>query len=57
MLDFDPNGLRDWQVIESAKKQLENCFGLYGEDLERAVETVYLIDIDNLEKVKQNELR
>ena len=55
LLDFDPDGLQDWQVIEEAKKQLEDCFGLYGADLDKAVETVYLIDVDSLEKVKQNE--
>ena len=54
-LDFDPNGLSDWQIVEDAKKQLEDCLGLFGEDLEKAMETVYLIDVDNLEKVKKNE--
>ena len=54
LLDFDPNGLRDWQIIKGVKKQLEDCFGLYGQDLEKAMETVYLIDVDNLEKVKKN---
>jgi hypothetical protein len=54
LLDFDPNGLEDWQVIENAKKQLEDCFGLYGEDLEKAMETAYLIDVDKLEKVKKD---
>ena len=55
LLNFDPNGLVDWQIIENAKKQLEDCFGLYGKDLEKAMETVYLIDVDSLEKVKKNE--
>ena len=39
---------------ERAKKQLEDCFGLDGEDLEKAMETVYLIDIDSLKKLKKN---
>ena len=54
LLDFDPNGLEDWQVIEKVKKQLEDCFGLYSEDLEKAMETVYLIDVDKLERVKKD---
>ena len=55
LLDFDPNGLSNQQVIVNAVKQLEDCFGLYGEDLEKAMETVYLIDVDSLEKVRKNE--
>ena len=55
LLDFDPNGLRDWQIIKNVTKQLEDCFGLYGEDLEKAMETVYLMDVESLEKVKKNE--
>jgi hypothetical protein len=54
LLEFDPNGLKIWQVVENAKKQLENCFGLHGQDLEKAMETVYLIDIDNLKRVKKD---
>ena len=55
LLDFDPNGLSDRQIIEDAEKQLEDCFGLYGADLEKAMQTVYLIDVDSLERVKENE--
>lgn len=54
LLDFEPNGLKTRQVIEKAKKQLENCFGLYGQDLEKAAETVYLIDVDSLRMVNKN---
>jgi hypothetical protein len=54
LLDFDPNGLEDWQVIENAKKQLEDCFGFYGEDLEKAMDTAYLIDVDKLVRVKKD---
>jgi hypothetical protein len=53
-VEFDPNGLKSWQVVENAKKQLENRFGLYGGDLEKAVETVYLIDVDSLRRVTKN---
>ena len=54
LLEFDPNGLRIGQVVVNAKKQLESCFGLSGVDLERAMETVYLSDVDNLKRVKKN---
>jgi len=54
LLEFDPNGLRIGQVVVNAKKQLEDCFGLYGRDLEKAMETVYLIDVDRLRRVTQN---
>ena len=54
LLEFDPNGLRIGQVVVNAKKQLEDCFGLYGQDLEKAMETVYLIDVDRLRRVTQN---
>lgn len=52
LLDFDPNGLDNCRIIENAKKQLEERFGLYGEDLKKAIKTVYLIDIDHLEWMK-----
>ena len=54
-LDFDPNGLDHGQVIEKAKKQLKKFFGLCGRHLENAIEAVFLIDLDSLEKVKDNE--
>lgn len=54
LLEFDPDGLRVWEIVENAKKQLADCFGLYAEDLEKAMETVYLIDIGSLRKVKKN---
>ena len=54
LLAFDPNGLRNWQVVEKARKQLEDCFGLYGKDVDRATEAVYLMDVDSLEKLKEN---
>ena len=55
LLDFDPNGLKIRQIVQIAKKLLEDCFGLYGEDLEKAMETVYLLDVDSLRRVKTNE--
>jgi len=55
LLDFDPNGLKIRQIVQNAKKLLEDCFGLYGEDLEKAMETVYLLDVDSLRRVKTNE--
>ena len=54
LLDFDPNGLKDGQVSEKVKRQLQECFGLNEEDLEKGMQTAYLIDIENLERVKQH---
>lgn len=50
LLDFDPNGLTKEQIIEKAKKEFEEK-GFEGREIDKAMETVYLIDIDNLKKV------
>lgn len=49
VLDFDPNGLTKEEIIEKAKINLTKRYGDI--DLDKVMETVYLIDIDNLEKV------
>lgn len=52
LLDFDPNGLSNSLVFSKAKQTLKDKYGFDGEDLEKASETIYLIDIDNLIKLK-----
>ena len=55
LLDFDPHGLKGWQIAENARKELQKSFDLDGDELEKAMETIYLIDVENLEEVKGNE--
>ena len=50
LLDFDPNELTKEQIIEKAKDYFDNI-GIFGEAVDKALETIYLIDIDYLEKV------
>lgn len=47
LLDFDPNGLTKEQIISKVKKEFDNK-GLFGEEVDKAMETVYLLDVDNL---------
>ena len=55
-LDFDPNELDKGQVIEKAERQLKKLFGLHGRHLRNAIEGVFLMDLDRLEKVKEDAL-
>ena len=50
LLDFDPNGLTNKELVREIKKQLKNK-GFSEEDMIKAFETIYLIDTDNLENV------
>ena len=50
LLDFDPNGLTNKELVRKIKQQLKNK-GFSKEDIIRAFETIYLIDIDNLKNV------
>jgi hypothetical protein len=50
LLDFDPNGLATEQITEKALKEL-GSMGITGEDASKAMETLYLIDVDDLIKV------
>lgn len=52
LLDFDPNQLTNKELIKRVKKELTNK-GFSKEDMIKAFETVYLIDIDSLENVIQ----
>jgi hypothetical protein len=50
LLDFDPNGLTNRELIIKIKKDLEKK-GFSREDIIKEIEAVYLIDINNLEKI------
>lgn len=52
LLDFDPNGLTKEQIIEKAKKEFDSM-GIFGEAVDKALETLYLIDVSNLESLKK----
>ncbi len=49
VLDFNPNGVSKKQLKEKILKALDEK-GISGKDADKALETVYLIDIENLEK-------
>lgn len=52
LLDFDPNGLTRQQIIKKAKEELKKRYGFTREDLNRAIESLYLLDINSLDKLK-----
>lgn len=52
LLDFDPNGLTKEQVMEKAKEELRKLFCINNEDFEKAKETLYLINVESLQKVR-----
>jgi len=51
LLDFDPNGLSNEQVKEKALKCLKDKYGFAEWEMEKVSETLYLIDINNLENL------
>lgn len=54
LLDFDPNGLANKELVRKIKEQLKNK-GLSKEEMIKAFETIYLVDVDNLKNVELNE--
>ena len=53
LLDFDPNGLTKDEIINKAWEILVRKYGFNDmEERDKAMETLYLLDVDNLEKVK-----
>ena len=50
LLDFDPNGMHKEEIIEEAKARLI-LKGINFKDLDKALETLYLIDVDDLKRV------
>ena len=54
LLDFDPNGLTNNEIIEKAKEILKEEYGFNKNDWRRVLETLYLLDTNNLETIKEN---
>lgn len=55
LLDFDPNGLTKEEIIKEVTKIFEEIFPEWNNpkfNKEKVFETLYLLDIDNLEKIK-----
>ena len=50
LLDFDPNGMDKEEIVEEAKAKLM-LKGIGFNDLDKALETLYLIDVDDLKRV------
>lgn len=50
LLDFDPKGLTKNQLLEKVEKCMDNK-GIYGEDVGKALETVYLLEVKHLKKI------
>ena len=50
LLDFDPKGLSKEQIIEKVKKELDNK-GIFGSDVDKALETVYLLKVKHLKVI------
>lgn len=54
LLEFDPNELKsEKDIFEKAKKILIEKYSFNERDLEKAIETLYLIDINNLKPLRK----
>ena len=51
LMGFDPNGLTKEDVINRAKIELNRKYSFGEEELDRAMKTVYLVNVDDLKKV------
>lgn len=52
LLDFDPNGLTNPEIIAKAKKILGDRYCLDADGLNRIMSTLYLLDIEHLEQLE-----
>lgn len=50
LLDFDPNKLTNKEIMKKAWEILKRKYILSNQDKRKALETLYLIDIDDLKK-------
>ena len=50
VLEFNPKGLSKEQLLEQVKKCLDDK-GIFGEDVDKALETIYLLEVKHLKKV------
>ena len=51
-MDFDPNGLSKQEIAAKARAWLVRRCGLNQEELGRVMDTIYLLDLETLEKVR-----
>lgn len=51
LLDFDPNGMSNEEVAEKAWEMLEERYNFEDEEKSKVMETLYLLDVNNLERV------
>ncbi len=51
LLDFDPNELTKEQVADKAWDMLKEGYNFEEEDKEKVMETLYLLDVEHLERV------
>jgi len=51
LLDFDPNGLSNKEVADKAWIFLKDKYLFEREDKRKVLETLYLIEVSNLERV------
>ena len=50
LLEFDPRGLSNQQILEKVKK-IFGVKGIFGVDVDKALETVYLLEVRHLKKI------
>ena len=50
VLEFDPKGLSKEQILEQVLKCLDDK-GIFKEGIDKALETVYLLEVKHLKKV------
>lgn len=51
VLDFDPDNLSKKKIVAKARKILKKKYTFSDEDLNEALKTLYLLNIENLEKL------
>lgn len=53
LLEFEPEGMDNEEVSIKAFEILKEMYGFTEEEREKVLETLYLIDVDNLKKVNK----
>ena len=52
LMDFDPNGLGKQEIAAKARAWLAARYGFNQEELGLVMDTIYLLDVETLEKVR-----
>ena len=52
LMDFDPNGLSKQEIAAKARAWLAAQYGFNRDELSPVMDTVYLMDVETLEKVR-----